>query len=57
MLITGNKNLCGYLDEILHKCGVENGHSNEKIAEKTSLFFSSLARNAMNRCLVAVFSR
>ena len=43
MLITGNKKLCGYLDEILHQSGVENGHSNEKIAEKTSLFFSSLA--------------
>ena len=35
--------------------GVENGHSNEKIAEKTSLFFSSLAKSAMNWCLVAVF--
>ena len=38
MLITGNKKFVGYLDEILHKSGVENGHSNEKIAEKTSLF-------------------
>ena len=46
----------GYLDEILHKSGVENGHSNEKIAEKTSLFFSSLAKSAMNGCSVAVFS-
>ena len=45
----------GYLDEILHKSGVENGHSNEKIAEKTSLFFSSLAKSAMNGCSVAVF--
>ena len=56
MLITGNKKKkCGHLDEILHKSGVENGHSNEKIAEKTSLFFSSLAKSAMNGCLVAVF--
>ena len=55
MLITGNKKICGYLDEILHQSGVENGHSNEKIAEKTSLFFSALAKSAMNWCLVAVF--
>ena len=49
MLITGNKkNYVGYLDEILRQSGVENGHSNEKIAEKTSLFFSSLAKSAMN---------
>ena len=40
----------------MHKSGVENGHSNEKIAEKTSLFFSSLAKSAMNVCSVAVFS-
>ena len=33
MLITGNKTYVGYLDEILHLSGVENGHSNEKIAE------------------------
>ena len=45
----------GYLDEILHKSGVENGHSIEKIAEKTSLLFSSRAKGAMNGCLVAVF--
>ena len=38
MLITGNKNYVGYLDEILHKSGVENGHSNEKIAEKHPCF-------------------
>ena len=55
MLITGKKNYVGYLDEILLQSGVENGHSNEKIAEKTSLFFSSLAKSAMNWCLVAVF--
>ena len=55
MLITGNQKLCGYLDEILHKVGVENGHLNAKIAEKISLFFSSLAKSAMNGCLVAVF--
>ena len=45
----------GYLDETLHYSGVENGHSNEKIAEKTSLFFSFRAKSAMNGCLVAVF--
>ena len=55
MLITGNKSYVGYLVEILHLSGVENGHSNEKIAEKASLFFSSLARSAMNGCLVAAF--
>ena len=48
MLITGNKKYVGYLDEILHKSGVENGHSNEKIAEKTSLFSTSPAKSAMN---------
>ena len=30
------------------RVGVENGHSNEKIAENTALFFSSLAKSAMN---------
>ena len=54
-MITGNKNYVGYLDEILHLSGVENGHSNEKNSRKTSLFFSSLAKSAMNGCLVAVF--
>ena len=44
MLITGKKNFVGYWDKILHQSGVENGHSNEKITEKTSLFFSSKAR-------------
>ena len=36
MLITGNKKIMWgrYLDEILHWSGVENGHSNTKIAEK-----------------------
>ena len=41
MLITDNKNYVGYLDEILHKSGVENGHSNEKIAEKNIFVFLS----------------
>ena len=44
----------GYLDKILHSSGVENGHSNEKLAEKTFLFFSSLDKSAMKGCLVAV---
>ena len=35
--------------------GVENGHSNEKIAEKTFLFLYSLAKSALNGWLVAVF--
>ena len=43
------------MDETLHQSGVKNGHSNEKVAEKPSLFFSSLAKSAMNWCLVAVF--
>ena len=41
MLITGKKNYVGYLDEILHKSGVENGHSNEKIAENILVFLFS----------------
>ena len=46
----------GCSDEILHYSGVENGHSrNGKIAEKTSLSFTSRAKRAMNGCLVAVF--
>ena len=46
----------GSLNEILHKSGVENGHSNEKIAEKkTSLFFSSLARSADELMLSSCF--
>ena len=42
----------------MHNSGVKNGHSNENIAEKTSLFFFFFlqkAKSAMNWCFVAVF--
>ena len=37
------------------RVGSKLGTQTKKIAEKTSLFFSSLAKSAMNGCLVAVF--
>ena len=55
MLITGNKKLCGVFG---WNIALEWGRKwalKRKNSRKTSLFFSSLAKSAMNWCLVAVF--
>ena len=55
MLITGNKKICGVFDEIFAQEWGRKWALERKIAEKTSLFFSSLAKSAINGILVAVF--
>ena len=55
MLITGNKKLCGVFGWNTALEWVGKWALKRKNSGKTPLFFSSLAKSAMNGCLVAIF--